>query len=635
MAPAHVRGSRASNRITTAVERRDVCSSGGGGPIIRSQVLPSSSSQLSSRPDPLEVRRQVNRIVTSAGFINSERMRRFLQFTVERALDGRSSELKEYSIGVEVFDRRPDYDPRLDPVVRVEARRLRSKLAAYYEKEADESEVVIELPRGSYVPVFRRGGRRDAGALPPGPSGSGGIAVLRFANFTRDPDKEYFSDGLTQELIHRLTTVPDLKVVAWNTAARITGNEQEVIASARELGIRTVLTGSVRGGGDRLRVTAQLIDTADGTYLCSCNFDRRIEDLVAIEEEIAGAIINALSPSVPGGAARQAPRRGNAEACRLYLQGRHHWGKRTPASILRSAELFREAIAIDPQYAAAHAGLADALILCADYSMTAPLEAIAAAREAAKRALEIDPMLAEATTSLALIRSMHDWLWNEGEQLFQRAIALNPGYVTAHQWYGVDHLAIVGRFSEAVEETSIAAELDPLSPIILEGLGMLAMFQGHHAEAHRYYRQALDLDPHWPKAYGSIGRVHIQEGRYEDAIAAFEKARSMGGRVSTAISAEAQAHALAGNRTRALELLGEIEEMARAQYVPYTCFAIPNIGLGEKERALEWLERAFDRRDPPCTSVAVHPVYAPLRDEPRFAALIGRLGIEQAGTPRR
>ena len=223
-----------------------------------------------------EVRRQLERIVASPGFIHSDRMSRFLRYAVECFLSGRITELKEYSIGVEVFDRKPDYDPRVDPVVRVEARRLRNKLAEYYERSAESGELVISLPKGSYAP---RIGDAAPAAAAPKLADSGSIAVLRFANLSSDPEVEYFSDGLTQELIHRITAVEPLKVVAWSTATRIIGSEQEILLAARDLGIAFVLMGSVRISGDRLRVLAQLIDTAKDVYLWTETYDRRMEDI--------------------------------------------------------------------------------------------------------------------------------------------------------------------------------------------------------------------------------------------------------------------------------------------------------------------------------------------------------------------
>jgi TolB-like protein/Tfp pilus assembly protein PilF len=569
------------------------------------------------------VRRQLARILASPGFVNAERMNRFLRLVVERTLAGRANELKEYAIGVEVFDRRPDYDPRVDPVVRVEARRLRAKLEAYYEQAP--AEFRIELPKGSYVPIFGGPASRPIG-VPPPETIRPGIAVLRFANLSRDPDTEYFSDGLTQELTHRLTAVESLKVVAWSTAAKIIGNEHEAIASARQLGVNSVLVGSIRMSGDRLRVLAQLIDTRDGAYLWSENYDRRVADVFAIQEEIAAAIVETLRTRLGvTGTIRPAQATQSTEAYKLYLQGRHYWGKRSRPGLARSAELFRAAIDADPSFAAAWAGLADAWTLFADYGLAAPADCMPKARQAAQRALALDPMSAEAATSLGLIAATFEWNWMESERYFLQAIRLNPGYATAHQWFGVDHLALIGRFKQAEEELRVAADLDPLSAIIREGIGMVAMMQGHHEQALRCYRQCLDIDPGFHKAYASMGRACIEQGRLEEAVLFLEKARQGIGDLPNVLAALGQAHALLGNRERSLQLLNEIGALAEQMHVPYSCFAVVQLGLGDKDAAIEALQGGVERRDVPMTSLPMHPVYNPLRGDERFEALVRRV----------
>jgi serine/threonine-protein kinase len=567
------------------------------------------------------VGRQLGRILASPGFVNSERMCRFLRFVVERALAGRAAELKEYAIGVEVFDRRADYDPRVDPVVRVEARRLRAKLEAYYENAPNE--LRIELPKGTYAPLFDR--RSGAPSPPPQetPADRPGIAVLRFANLSRDPETEYFSDGLTQELIHRLTGVESLKVVAWGTAAKIIGNEREVVASARQLGVRSVLVGSIRMSGDRLRVLAQLIDTRDGAYLWSQTYDRRVEDAFAIQEQIAAAIVETLRARLGlTGGIRQAPATRSTEAYKLYLQGRYHWGKRNPAALERSADLFRAAIDSDPGFAAAWAGLADAWTLFADYGVAPPHQCMPKARHAAQRALELDPTSAEAAASLASIAVACEWNWAESERLFRQAIAHNPSYATAHHWFGVDHLVLIGRFAEAERELNVAADLDPLSAIIREGLGMTAMFQGRNEDARRCYEQCLEIDPDFHKAWGSMGRAAIQAGRFEEGVALLEKARKLQGDVPSVLGALGQAYALLGNRDRGCGLLDELRGIAQTKYVPWACIAVVQIGLGDRDGAIESLTRGVERRDFPMTSLPKHPVYEPLRGDPRFETLV-------------
>ena len=548
-------------------------------------------------------------------------MTRFLRYSVECFLSGKAADLKEYSIGVEVFDRKSDYDPRVDPVVRVEARRLRSKLAEYYERHAQPGELVIHLPKGSYAPVIGEANRAPERRA----TDSRTIAVLRFANLSSDPEVEYFSDGLTQELIHRITAVEQLKVVAWSTATRIIGSEQEILLSARDLGISFLLTGSVRISGDRLRVLAQLIDTAKDVYLWTQTYDRRMEDIFTIQDEIAAAIARALAGRLGISLGIRGSETRNLEAYKLYLQGRYQMNKRSQLGLRRSAELFEAAIKADPGFAAAYAGYADTYTLLADYTHEYPCEAMPKAKEAVLRALELDPALGEAVASLALILSVHEWDWEQAELRYEESIRLNPGYASAHHWYSIDHLMLLGRFAEAHHEIDIAAELDPLSPIVREGPGLLCMNEKRYDEALREYAAAADLDPFFYKAYTGIGRTHSLAGNYAKAIEQFEEGRRLAGDLPTILAALGQAHALLGNTGKARELLTQLHRMSECGFVPHTAFAVLHLGLGEKEAALDAIERGCERHDPSCAGLGVHPVYDPLRSEARFQGLLAKV----------
>ena len=420
------------------------------------------------------VRQQLEKILAHQLFSRSERMVRFLRLTVERALAGQADELKEYLIGVEVFDRKASYDPRVDPIVRVEARRLRAKLKAYYEGDGSADAVLIEFVSGGYAPrlTLRNTARehrrsrpcaQDAGVIT--------VAVLPFADLGGKPENQYFSDGLTEELIHALTKVPGMRVVAWNTAAQLRDRQQDVRSIRDQLQVGTVLTGSVRIAGPSLRVRAQLIDTASGVYLWSETFDRRMQDVFAIQEEIARAIVRTLRVQFTGTGEGALLARGRSSigSYDYYLRGRYYWHRRTPEDLARSIEYFEAAIAADPKSALAHTGLADAHTLLVDYGLVSPSVGMPKAKAAAVRAIELDPALAEAYASLALIRSLYDWEWQEARGLYQRAIELNPGYATAHHWLGIDWFALTGRFAEARAEIEIALQLDPLSSIIREG----------------------------------------------------------------------------------------------------------------------------------------------------------------------
>jgi TolB-like protein/Flp pilus assembly protein TadD len=580
---------------------------------------------------PLQsVEDQLRRILASTIFAQSARMSRFLRFAVERAVAGQSDQLKEYLIGVEVFDRKPNYDPRVDPIVRVEARRLRSKLKSYYEAEGRVDDIIIDLPKGTYAPIFRSKTASLETPLevsePPRP---GSIAVLPFANLSSEPDNEYFSDGLTEELIHRLTKVEGLMVVAWSSAARLKGQPYDLREIGRQLKVSAVLVGSVRSSGVRLRVTAQLIDVASGRYLWSETYDRTIEDLFAIQEEISTAIVKTLPAQLMERPGSPAVRRNtySVEAYNLYLKGRFQWNKRTDEGLKRSAQYFEQAIAIDPGFAVGYAGLADSYTLLADYGSAPSRDIIPLAKSAARKALEIDPNIAEAHASLGLIRSIYDWDWPEAGDHYRKAMDLNPGYATAHHWFAVDYLAMLGRIEEAFVEIRLAQQLDPLSPIIREGTGFLFMLSKRYEEALDEYRQMLELDSYFYKAFTAMGRTYTQMGKYEEAIAMLQKGRSLSGDVPNILGCLGQTYALAGRPAEARRMLAELAELSRRRNVPSTCCALIHVGLGEKDQALAWLEKACDNRELPLSVLKVHPAYDDLRGEPRFQAILRQIGL--------
>ncbi len=585
---------------------------------------------------PKAVRAQLERILNSAFFVRSGRISRFLRFAVEQALVGRSDELKESLLGVEVFDREPSYDPRTDPIVRVEARRLRSKLAAYYEREGRHDDIVIEIQSGGYVPRFFR--RADSAPNPdrsPSESRTGesprAIVVLPFTNLTPDQENEYFSDGLTEELIHRFTRIAGLRVVAWQSASQFKGKSYDLKQLGEQLKVDAAVGGSVRRSGDRLRVAAHLVSTSDGRYLWSEAWERKLQDVFAIQDEISRSIANTLRLKLVEQPASVSERRASADvaAYNLYLLGRFYWHKRTPDGLRQSIQLFEQAISADRGLALGYAGLADAYGLLADYGLVQPSEIMPKARRAARRALSIDPTLAEAHTSLGFIRSLHDWRWEAAEKHYRKAIALNPGYATAHHWYAIDFLAVQGRFEEARREMEVALRLDPISLIINENAGYLALLSRRYEEAIECYEKVLELDRNFYKAYTAIGRAFSLQGRFREATEMFEKGRSLGGEVPSILAALGQTRALAGDRAGAEALLEELRTMSGQRYVPTTCFALIHVGLGEKERALDWLELGCERRELPLANIGVHPIYDELRSAPRFQALLARIGLPQ------
>jgi serine/threonine-protein kinase len=573
-------------------------------------------------PDAEAVRLALARLTSSAIFADSQRMARFLRFAVEETLQGNGSRLKEIVIGAEVFDRGAAYDPRLDPIVRVEARRLRAKLRAYYESQGRDDQLIIEFPKGTYQPVFKLRSQSATSAAPR--TGAAAIVILPFANLDPAPDQQYFSDGLTEELIHALTRIPDLRVIAWNTATHFRA-EQDIENIRTRLGVSYILRGAVRRTGQRLRITAQLIDALTGEYVWSDTYNREVQDVFAIQEQIALVIVNALQLRL--GSPAPASRGHNLECFNLCLKGRYHANERTAEGMRRAAICFEQAVAMDVTSALAYAGLTDSYTLLADYGFIDAGEVMEKARAAAEKAVELDANSAEAYTSLAWIRSRYEWRWGEADALYRRAIELNPGYATAHHWYASDYLALMGRYDEAMAEAEIARCLDPLSMIVHECLGFILMLCRRYDDAITVYRRMLEMDPSFYKSHTSLGRVYIQCGRYAEAIHELQQGRRIAGDVPNILAAMGQAHALAGDREQAGKLLDEVTRLAQTRFVPSTSFALLHTALGNREAALDYLEKAAARRELQLCIAKVHPAYNPLRAEPRFQAVLKRAGF--------
>ncbi|MBK5291996.1 MAG: tetratricopeptide repeat protein [Acidobacteriia bacterium] len=550
-------------------------------------------------------------------------MRRFLSFTVQQALRGQTESVKEALVGVEVFDRAPDYDPRIDPIVRVEARRLRQKLAQYYASAGGDDCVIIDYPKGAYVPRFTSRDRVSVAAPPASKLES--ILVLPFTNLNAGSENDYFSDGLTQELIHALTQVDGLRVVGWSSAARLRGKSAQSSELSGQIQTDAILEGSVSREGNLLRIHAQLVQAATGVYLWTQTYQRGMAGLFRLQEEIARSIAAVLRLRLAETGSSQ--RLHSVEAHDFYLKGRYEWFRRTPDSIRQSIALFQRAISEDQRCAPAYAGLADAYSLLADYGLESSMESMPMARQAALRALEIDPNLGEAHVSVAFAAGLFDWDWKSAEGHYKKAIELNPGCVTAHHWYGLDHLALQGRFEEATPHLTLASQLDPLEPILTESLAYLAMLRRDFDEAlHRYERMTADF-PQFTRSWTGLGRVNWCVGRYGKAIEMLEKGRQISGDLPSVLGALSQTYGCSGNSLKARDMLARLHEIARRQHVAASCFALSHLGLDQPDEAIEWLERGVSRRDIPMTQIGVYPAYDALRGDPRFEQLIQRIGL--------
>jgi serine/threonine-protein kinase len=572
---------------------------------------------------------ELEKILASVSFLNSDRLRRFLRFAVRMAIQGTPDQLKEYTLGLAVFDKDQSFDPRLDAIVRVEAGRLRTRLKQYYQSEGEGDPLIIDLPKGSYIPSFivQKNAKEDS----PRPSYSlNSIAVLPFQDHSPNRDEEYFCDGMTEELINALTKVRGLSVVAWTSASQLRGESQDVLGVAEQLKVGTMLAGSVRKAGSRLRITVQLIGTADGRYLWSEIYDRELQDVFFIQEEISQAIVAKLKVQISDGQTKHLVRRytENFEAYNLYLKGRYQWNRRSERSLRRGIDYFEEAIALDPGYAPAHSGLADSYSLLGNYGVLPAKKVKAKALDAAQRAVAIDPTLAEAHTALAHVRATYCWDWPGARVEYQTAISLNPVYATAHHWYAITYLAPLGLLDAAFSQMEKAEELDPVSLSIKRDMAVILIDSRQYEEAVEQSKAAISLDRGFHGAYWALGLAYEGLLRYEDAVDAFLKGLELAPDTPRLLGVLGHAYGLSGQRIRAEEVLARLNELANRIYVSPFDFALVNLGLGHLESFFEWLELAYRSRSYELVSMRVDPKFDPVREDPRFVRMLRRLGLE-------
>ena len=567
------------------------------------------------QPTPEAIRTGLGRITASPGFANADRMRRFIGYIVNKTIEGEAETLKEYPIGVEVFDR-VDFDPRIDTIVRVEARRLRKKLQEYYVSDGLLDPVVISLPSGSYVPLFDireataepvsmparwsgwvfnrwvlvasgilmivavifsfvilRGMRSTPGTMP-----IASVAVLPFLDLSAAKDQEYVCDGLAEEMVNALSAIPNLRVAARTSSFRYKGKSDDARRIGADLGVEHIVEGSIRSDGRHLRITAQLIRANDGYHIWSREFDREFTEIFAVEEELARAVATSVGAELAAG--RVAVRTNNPEAYRLYLQGRQYWRHFQPSSTPAAVSHFEQAIALDPSFAPAYAGLGDAYEQMSLHGAS-PSVFTKKARNAASTALHLAPNSAEAETTLGSISAEYDWDWKECERHYRRAIDDDANYINAHWLLATTCLAPQGRLDEALVEARRAVRLDPLSPLTHTMVGAVLWYRREYGPALIELDQALSLDPSYFQASLFKTFVYLSEGRV-DLAAAFS------GPSEWQLYIQAKLGDTTGVRA-------EIERRIAESRDPIA-IAGGFAGLGEPYNALSWLEKAADAR---------------------------------------
>jgi TolB-like protein/DNA-binding winged helix-turn-helix (wHTH) protein/Flp pilus assembly protein TadD len=474
--------------------------------------------------------------------------------------------------------------------------------------------------------------KREAVKLAASKNGRVMLAVLPFQNLTGDAGQEYFSDGLTEEMIAQLGLMdPEhFGVIARTSVMRYKSTQENAEQIGRELGVQYMLEGSVRRDAERVRITAQLIRTGDQTRLWTKQFDRGLQSLLAVQSEIALETANEIQQTLgakkPGAAVvAAAMSREDYEAYDQYLKGLYFLNKRTPAGFGQAIGYFQGAIKKNPRSAPAYAGLANTYTLMSGYSLSPASKYMPRARAAALRALELDDRLPEAHTALALVVQNYDLDWQTAEKEFKRAIELNPNYATAHHWYA-EHLGFRGRFEEAFRESDEAKRLDPLSLIIAADRGVLLYFARDYDRAIEQFRVVQEMDPDFSHGH-MIGFVYAEKRMYPEALADIESGKRVAGTGAWYWTAKARVYGQSGNEAEARRALEELEKTNKQHPVDPGALAWAHLGMGHQEEGLRWLEKAYEQHSNAMTMLKVEPIYDPVRDDARFQALLRRVGL--------
>jgi serine/threonine protein kinase/tetratricopeptide (TPR) repeat protein len=456
----------------------------------------------------------------------------------------------------------------------------------------------------------------------------GSLAVLPFENAGGNPEHEYLSDGITGSLINILARLPKLQVMAQSTVSRYKGRDIDPQAIGRELNVRAVLTGRIMQRGGSLRVGTELVDVVTGSQLWSGQYDRKPDDIFAVQDDISDEISGKLRLQLTGAEKKRLTKRHteDAEAYRLYLKGRHHWNRWTEEGFYKAIEYFQQAIEKDHSYALAYTGVADSYVLLGWNSYLPSEAAFPKGKVAAMTALRLDPDLAEAHTSLAALLWLYDWQWEEAQTEFKHSLELAPAYPTANHWYA-EYLMTMGRHVENIARIKNGQELDPLSLIISVAVGWSLYFAHRYDEALEQLRRTAELDPNYPVTYWILGLLLRKMCCYELAIAEGEKAVKLSGGSPLMRAALAHTFASAGRTTEALQVLDELTTLAKQKYVPPYFIAGIHIGLGENDRAIEYLEKSYEEHSHWLIYLHMDPGMDGLRDDPRFQDLLRRVGL--------
>ena len=633
----------------------------------------------SGTPSREDVLAALSRILSSADFAQSDRIKRFLAFVVEESLAGRAGLLKEYTIGLEVFDRDDSFDPQTSSIVRVEASRLRAKLEKYNATAGRDDPARITLPAGSYAPTFiapgtpagrdeipaSSGGKRrfssnrvaivalgaailgGAGALlllefggfdetadPVTEAAAGvatdSIAVLPLRNLSGEAGEDYFSDGMTDALITRLAMQGSVRVISLTSAMVYKDVNMPIADIARELGVSHVIEGSVLRVGNKVRITAQLIEAESDRHLWAESYERDFADVLALQDDVVGRIAESFSGSVTAqsdGGTRLAARIDPA-AQEAYLKGLYFRNKMTADGFRKDIAYFEQAIDSEPGFAQAYAGIAMCYCLLGGhgFEIVRPSEGMPEAKRAIMTALALDEGLAEPHAFLGIVRLKYEWDWAGAEDAFKRSLALNPHYAQAHLSYSF-FLEAMGRQDAAIPEAEAARTIDPLSLGINVNLGWQYLRGDRLADALRQFEATAEMNPDFWGVHWDMGHYFLRREDHGEAIAAFQRSIAAGGGHMLPIADLGYAYAVSGDPAAAREILDDLEARGEHAYVSPFNMATIHMGLGEVDETFVWLERAFEERSRSLAWLNVAWQYDGVRSDPRFKSLLRRVGL--------
>lgn len=455
------------------------------------------------------------------------------------------------------------------------------------------------------------------------------IAVLPFENQNRDPNIDYLSDGVTESIMNNLAQLPNLRVSPRSTVFRYKGKETDPLAIGKELGVRAVLTGRLLQRGDSLTISTELLDVRDNKQVWGEQYNRKVFDALALQQEISREITDRLRLKLTGEEQKQLTKRdtSNPEAYQFYLRGRYYWNKRTADNIRKATEQFQQAADKDPNYALAYVGLADCYLVLEEYAGTPASEVVPKAKDFAERAHQLDGSLAEAHTSLMYAYDQL-WQWEDAEAEFKSSIKLDPNYATAHQWYSL-YLRDVGRFDESLTEIKRAQELDPLSLVIGQNLAVLYLFKGDVNSSIEQSNRVIELNPNYPRAHGGLGLAYLKQKRYPEAIAELQRAVDLSSKGDRRNLRDlGYAYAISGKRAEALTILNEVRRKYEKHEALAQDVAAIYAGVGEKDQAFAWLEKGFQDRSGQLARIRWESPFESLRSDPRFADLLRRMGLK-------